>query len=500
MKKLFIIIIGLLVLLTSCSNPVMPEPVLTSLNNDTALPVQPIESLTEEVRGVWIASVYNINFPSAPDLSVEKLKAEIDTLISTVKSLNLNTIFFQAHPSADSLYKSELFPVSKFLSTNGELYFDPLEYIIDKCHENDIKLHVWVNPLRVTTSNADSREAAISKLDQNIGAATTPEMLVYYADKKLYYNAGIPEVRDLITECVAEILANYAPDGIIFDDYFYPYPAENADFDDKEAYNKYGNGLDVADWRRNNINSLIKNVYTKIKELNNDCLFGVSPFGIWQNYNGDNEGSCTNGLEGYHSLYCDALTWAEEGYVDYLSPQLYWEIDSQTASYKTLCEWWNEKLDGTKCAFIPSLAAYRYDNDWNNPEGEMTQQIELGRKLLTYQGVMYYGFEAIKNNIQNINTEIQETASQEYSYYTLLNDTNTLKITSHNNGFVTVAESITLIGLSDQRYPLVLDGKNVSRYIGGKFEIEVVLENGRNDFEFMNGENKLTLTVFKETD
>lgn len=500
MKKLFIIAITLLLLLTSCSNPVMPEPVQASSKNGSALPVCQIKNITEEVRGVWIASVYNINFPSAPDLSVEQLKAEIDSIVSNVKSLNLNTIFFQAHPSADALYRSELFPVSKTLSTNGTLYFDPLEYIIDKCRENDIKLHVWINPLRVTTSNAESREAALEKLDKNIGAGTTPEMLVYYADKKLYYNAGLPEVRSLITECVAEILKNYNPDGIVFDDYFYPYPIENAVFDDKEAYEKFGNGSDIATWRRNNINSLIKDVYIKIKELNRDCLFGVSPFGIWQNSDGVNDGSDTNGLEGYHSLYCDALTWAEEGYVDYLSPQLYWEIESETVSYKTLCEWWNKKLDGTDCALIPSLAAYRYDNDWSNPTGEMSNQVKFGRELITYQGVMYYGYAAIRDDIQKIRTEIYKSASSEYCYFNLENYTNTLTVTSHHSGFVTDLKFITITGLSDPNYTLTLNGKKIARNTGGKFEIEVMLLIGKNEFELTNGANKVMLTIYRSED
>lgn len=232
MKKLITTLI-MIILITSCEKKDYSDISAEMYPLTTAISESAPEMLTEtgkEVRGAWIASVYNINFPSKADLPESKLKEELDSIVEKACSLNLNTLFFQVHPCDDALYKSDLFPVSKYISNDGNLYFDPLDYIITKCHENDIALHAWINPLRVTVTKYDSFESAISSLDNTKGAGKTPELLVYYADGKLYYNAGLPEVRELISDCVAEILSRYDVDGIVFDDYFYPSPISGIEF------------------------------------------------------------------------------------------------------------------------------------------------------------------------------------------------------------------------------------------------------------------------------
>lgn len=495
MKKVFLFFITLL-LLSSCSPDVGVEPLVSQPSCSSALKVGNIDNPEDEILGIWIASVYNINFPSAPDLDADKLKEELNSIVDTVKSLGLNTVFFQAHPSADALYKSDLFPVSKFLSSSGELNFDPLEYITEICHENEIKLHVWINPLRVTTTSAKSREVALNSLGSSVGAGTTPELLVYYDDGKLYYNSGLPEVQNLVTECVEEIVTRYDIDGIVFDDYFYPYPVDNAIFDDNEAYKKYGNGAALYDWRRENINTIIKNVYAKIKSLDSDCLFGVSPFGIWQNNNGSNGGSDTNGFESYTSIYCDSLSWAVNGYVDYLSPQLYWSCDNDSASFEVLCDWWNSKLECTGCDLIPSLAPFRYENDWINPEGEITEQISLSRSKFSYKGLVYYGYDSLKNNVKKVSDEVIESSSNKLLFYDISNQTIPLKITSHKNGCVVSSDSVTLYGYSDPDNTLYCNNDPVSRKKGGYFEIKLPLNKGENIFSFANGDEILNFMIY----
>ena len=197
-------------------------------------------------------------------------------------------------------------------------------------------------------------------------AAKHPEYTVAYSDGKLYFDVGIPDVRELVALGVREICEGYEVDGIIFDDYFYPYPHLGKDFEDSETVETYGGGFEsVADFRRESVNSLIKLCYDTVKEVNDDISFGVSPFGIWQNFDGTNGGSLTNGLSAYSEIYCDALAWANGGYVDYLAPQIYWSFENANAPFDTLAEWWSRALDGTGVKLYINYGVYKYD------EGEM---------------------------------------------------------------------------------------------------------------------------------
>ncbi|MBQ4605929.1 MAG: family 10 glycosylhydrolase, partial [Clostridia bacterium] len=306
------LVLTLSILLTSCGVEATSLTLVPMQPTEENMPTTNIIDPSSEVRGVWIASVFNIDYPSAAGLDAAALQAEIDSIIATCLETGLNTIFFQVRPTCDALYKSELFPVSSFLSTDGTLPFDPLDYIVKEAHKNNIFVHAWVNPLRVTMNSTD-----VNSLPETSPARMHPEWTVPYVDGKLYLNAGIPEVRKLVADGVREIVAGYDVDGIVFDDYFYPYPANNADgtaavFDDAEEFAAYGAEYeDRAAWRRANINDLIAQVYDAVHTTDPDCVFGVSPFGIWQNDNGKNGGSATNGLEGYHALHCDALAWVE---------------------------------------------------------------------------------------------------------------------------------------------------------------------------------------------
>ena len=369
---------------------------------------------SDPINGVWIASVFNINFPSTASLTESALKAELDDIVLTTKNAGLNTIFFQVRPESDSLYESDIYPVSKYLSRDGVLTLDALEYIVEKAHSEGISVHAWINPVRVTSSSS----VEIDDLSIKNPARIHPEYTVKYADGKIYYNLGIPEVRELICDGVEEIVENYDVDGIVFDDYFYPYPVYSVDesgasvavdFEDRDAYTAYNaNGLDIADWRRDNVNRLIKAVFDTVKSADKDCLFGVSPFGIWKNGYGDESGSLTSGNESYKTIYCDSLAFIKGGYVDYIAPQLYWKAEQESASYTVLCDWWAEMVKGTKVRLLVCHGAYRYDNDWESPEGVMTSQVLYARNKELYRGSLFYGYEALKNNINGLYDEIKE--------------------------------------------------------------------------------------------
>ncbi len=365
----------------------------------------------DEMRGVWLASVWGIDFPKKQGQSAEDLKKEADEIIKTVKETGLNSIFFQVRPMSDALYDSKIFPTSAWLTGKQGAPlpdgFDPLEYMVEACHSQGIELHAWVNPLRITNGTATSPKINFEDLAESNPARQHPEWVVTYANANLCYDAGLPEVRQLIADGVKEIVQNYDVDGVIFDDYFYPYVINNMPFEDSETFAKYGEGYDtLADWRRDNINKIIKAVYDTVKAEDESVRFGVGPCGIWQNKDGDNGGSMTNGFEAYNVIYCDALAWIEGGYVDYIAPQLYWPHDSKEAPFLTLSKWWNRQTKGTGVDLYLSQASYRYA-DWNKP-GEMTKQITNARKLESFKGSIFYNYSSIANNAGGIKDELKE--------------------------------------------------------------------------------------------
>lgn len=366
-----------------------------------------IENPSAGIRGVWIASAYNLDFPSKPDLSESELAAEIDAIIETVALSNFNAIFFQVRPSADALYLSDIFPTSRYLYTNREIgSFDPLEYFIDRAHSHGIALHAWVNPMRISTSGTRSD-------------IPHTEYAVSASDGGLYYDIGIPAARELIADGVGELVEKYGVDGVVFDDYFYPYPDNNVavSFDDSKSFALYGGSASLADFRRANVNSLVRLCYDRVKDSDPDCLFGISPFGIWKNDDGSNGGSATGGLEAYDAIYCDALAWVRGGYVDYIAPQLYWSNDTPAAPFDELCEWWDRALDGSGVALLIGHSASKAA-DGSFGKGELCRQIKHAKEMENYGGVLVYGYSALAKSDEIIR-ETVESLSNDLRYNSL---------------------------------------------------------------------------------
>lgn len=452
-----------------------------------------------EVRGVWIATVNNINFPSQKGLDALSLKRELDDIISTCKKNGINAVYFQVRPCGDALYKSEIFPSSEYLTgKQGAALsggFDPLEYLVKAAHENNIKVHAWVNPLRVSYGTKAKPSHSTDTLAETNPARINPDYTVAYGDGKLYYNAGIPEVRELVASGVAEIVRGYDVDGVVFDDYFYPYASYTDGvldvFDDTDAYAKYGGDKELGDWRRENINTLIKLCYDTVKGIDPECVFGVSPFGIWQNDNGENGGSDTDGTSAYEELYCDAAAWINGGYIDYIAPQLYWRFNNKSARFDTLVRWWNTLCDSTGVDLYISHGVYRYDEGWEEPEGEILSQIEFARSELSYRGSLLYGYDVIKRNVSGIENELAVAFDREIIYTDTVSTGVGVSVTSPEEGITLSSLSTTyLLGVSDPAYPLYLDGKKIGRTKSGYFSVMTKLSKGENKFEFtQNGEN-----------
>ena len=372
--------------------------------------------------GVWVASVNNLDFPSAPGIPVAKMKEELEDIIATSKKSGLNAILFQVRPAADSLCKSKIFPVSKFLTgvQGSELPegFDPLEYMVTRCHEEGLELHAWLNPYRITLGSAEKPNQDLSTLAENHPARLHPEWVVAYPDGKLYFNPGIQAVRDLIVEGVREVVEGYAVDGVHFDDYFYPYPlrvdvdgvSTVVPYDDKKEYEESGNGMSLDDWRRDNVNKLIKQCYDAIHAIRDNCSFGISPFAIWRNKSDDcPEGMETNGLECYSALYADFTAWVDGGYIDYINPQIYWKFDTSVARFGVILDWYDKYMEGKNIGLYAGHGLYRCDAEgWEIDE--IPNQIDYCKEKKNCNGSVFFGYSKLKENTLGMCERIAQKA------------------------------------------------------------------------------------------
>lgn len=323
-------------------------------------------SASEEMRGVWVSSVYNLDYPSSPTTDPDKLRAEADEILDNCVKWGLNAVFLQVRPSGDALYKSDLFPWSKYLTgsvgTAPQDGFNPLEYWVEAAHKRGLELHAWINPYRITRG----KDTEWNQLPSTHPAKMNPDWVVKYSDGNYYFNPGIPEVRDLVTRGAVEIVQNYDVDGLHMDDYFYP----GTDFNDAATYQKYGSSFsNIADFRRDSVNQLVAQLDTAVHNIDPDIQFGISPSGIWANKSTDPRGSNTNGSEHYVSSYADSLYWIENGLVDYIIPQIYWEIGHKLADFATLADWWNDAVAGSDVHLYIGMGAYRCAD---NPTGVWT--------------------------------------------------------------------------------------------------------------------------------
>jgi uncharacterized lipoprotein YddW (UPF0748 family)/N-acetylmuramoyl-L-alanine amidase len=460
-----------------------------------------------ELRGVWIATVFNIDFPSRSNLSAAEMRAEIDNIIKNAKEANLNAIFFQVRPTSDALYNSAIFPASRFLvGTQGAWVpdrFDPLEYIIEQAHANNIELHAWINPYRITTGSAANPQHNLNALSANNPARLNPSWTVAYADGRLYYNPGMPEVRDLVVRGVMEIVRKYKVDGIHFDDYFYPSPpAGGAKFNDDAAFAQHGAGQSLEDFRRSSVNKLVKEVYDAIKEENPSVRFGVSPSGIWANQSARSPaGSRTSGFESYHTIYADAKAWIEGGYIDYICPQIYWQFGHSRASYDILVRWWSALVDGTGVDLYIGHAAYRLSETGEVADAfknnlELPRQVEYGRAYMGVAGSIFYGYKDIAANSYNIKDNLAKlfAAARPIPKPADTRAGITVGRPSASGATVTTA-GVNIMAGSNPIHPVYYNNQKVTRTKSGFFSVFVPLETGRNNITFYMNKQAFTHVV-----
>lgn len=330
-----------------------------------------------QMRGVWVSSVYNLDYPSTATANADDLMAEADSILDTCLKLGFNTIFLQVRPSSDALYQSDIFPWSRYLTgapqgIEPSNSFDPLAYWVSGAHARGLQLHAWINPYRVTRDG----ESEWAILSEENPAKQHPEWVIQH-NENYYYDPALEEVRELVVDGAVEIVRRYDVDGIHLDDYFYP----GTDFDDSASFARYGTGYsDIADWRRNNVNLLVAELDERLHQEDSDIAFGISPSGIWDNAPANPQGSNTNGYSSYAQSYADSLFWVRNGIVDYICPQIYWNIGSEAADFATLLDWWHEAVRGTGVKLYIGMAAYR-SAESDDPASVWYGSEELSRQL-----------------------------------------------------------------------------------------------------------------------
>ncbi len=355
--------------------------------------------LKREFRAAWIASVTNIDWPTSKYLTPSTQRSQYISIIDKHKENGMNAVVVQIRPSCDAFYPSSIEPWSEWLTgsqgTPPNPYYDPLEFIISETHKRGIEFHAWFNPYRavVNTSSSSVHSSHVS--------VQHPEWIVTYGTLKVL-NPGLPEVREYVVSVILDVVRRYNIDGVHFDDYFYPYPQTGQTFNDDATFAAYPRGFtNKEDWRRDNVNLLVKMVHDSIKSVKPYVKFGISPFGIWKN----GVPSGITGLSAYDAIYCDATAWLQAQTVDYIAPQLYWRIGG-SQDYTKLMPWWASQTNGRH--LYTGQALYKMDPARENwTASEITSQLMENRKNAGAHGNIYFSSKWLTNNYKNIGDSLR---------------------------------------------------------------------------------------------
>ena len=354
-----------------------------------------------EFRGVWVASVVNIDWPSQKGLSSAEQQAELRDLLDKVVNLNMNAVVFQIRPAADAMYDSRLEPWSEYLSGQmgvaPEPYYDPLAFAVEEAHKRGLELHAWLNPFRARHISGEG-EAVATHVSRTI-----PEAIVEYGGQ-LWMDPGNERAQYHTLQVIRDVVTRYDIDGIHIDDYFYPYPVRDqrkrvVDFPDDKSWAKAKENnasLSRKDWRRDNINRFVEKLYRTVKEEKPWVKVGISPFGIWR----PGHPESIRGMDAFNSLYADSRLWLKNGWVDYMSPQLYWSINSSGQSFPKLYSWWNDQNVQNRHVW-PGTAIYRVDSHgWR--EKEILDQIRLTRESKAQSGNILFSMRILNQTSHNL--------------------------------------------------------------------------------------------------
>ena len=358
-----------------------------------------------EFRGVWVATVDNIDWPTKGDYNSDSQKASFIKLLEMHQRNGINALVVQIRPCTDAFYPSPYEPWSQWLTgiqgRPPSPYYDPLAFMISETHKRGMVFHAWMNPYRAEFNLFNSSLSAthITKVH--------PEWFLVYGDKR-YFDPGNKEAQQYVTQVVADVVSRYDVDAIHFDDYFYPYRIAGKEFPDELSFRKYGVGMTKDDWRRSNTDSIISKLSFTIKKENKKCQFGISPFGVWRNQDKDPiDGSRTIGAQtNYDDLYANILLWLKKGWIDYVAPQLYWEFGHRIAPYEVLLSWWSNHTYGKHCYI--GMGIYRANSNpaWKEVN-QLPRQIVAMRKTPNMKGMIFFSSKTFERNPNGWNDSLR---------------------------------------------------------------------------------------------
>jgi uncharacterized lipoprotein YddW (UPF0748 family) len=364
-----------------------------------------------EMRGVWVATVDNIDWPTKPGLPVEQQKREMRAILDRAVRLNLNTIVFQVRPCCDSFYASKLEPWSEYLTGKmgqaPEPFYDPLATWIEESHRRGLELHAWFNPYRARHPTGKS------PISSDHISRTRPDLVKTYG-KHLWMDPGEKEVQDHSLAVIRDVVKRYDLDGVHIDDYFFPYKEKdgagnNIQFPDDPSWQRYKSSdgrLSRDDWRRHSVNQFVRRLYETIKSEKKRVRFGISPFGIWR----PGHPASVKGLDQYSELYADARKWLHEGWLDYWTPQLYWKISAPEQSYPDLLKWWIEQNREGRHVWVGNFTSRIIAGQWE--AGEIADQIQVTRQHPGATGNIHFSAKALAQSPE-LNVALAKLYSQQ---------------------------------------------------------------------------------------
>jgi len=365
--------------------------------------VPPPELSKEGIRGAWISTVFNLDWPKAKSTAQQQQQSFI-TLLDSLQDVGINAVYVQVRPAGDALYPSTMVPWSKVLTgiQGNDPGYDPVAFMVEEAHKRNMEFHAWFNPFR---ANTDLQTAS---LHPSHVALQHPDWIVN-ANKQLYINPGIPEARQHIIDTIMEVVNEYDIDGIHLDDYFYP---SNTVFHDEAAYRDYNNGqyANIGEWRRGNINDFVQSLGESIHQEKPDVEYGISPFGVWRNKSVDKTGSDTKaGVTAYDSMYADVRAWIQNGWIDYVAPQIYWSMSNPAVDYDKLVDWWVGEVQGTDVDLLIGHAPYKLGTKeigWQSAT-EIINQLKYNENYNEVKGSIFFRAENILNNPLGFKDQLQ---------------------------------------------------------------------------------------------
>lgn len=363
-----------------------------------------------EFRAAWVATVANIDWPSKPGLPSEKQQREFERIVQRAAELNLNALILQVRPAADAFFPSAFEPWSPYLTgTMGQApdpAYDPLKFAVDTAHQQGIELHVWFNPYRAL------HKSFTGDISDDHLSQTMPSAVKEYGGY-LWLDPGDKQASQHSLDVMLDVVRRYDIDGIHLDDYFYPYPVKDEagneiPFPDDESFataQQAGYTGQRNDWRRANVDSLIQRLHKYTKRMKPWVRIGISPFGIWR----PGHPESIQGFDAYDKLYADARKWLKEGWVDYLTPQLYWKVDSEGQSYPKLLNWWSEQNSQQKHLWPGNFASrVGMEGERNWEADELLNQIKVTRDHAGATGNVLFSMKSLFDGYGNLGAQLKQ--------------------------------------------------------------------------------------------